>query len=91
MLCDKKKVQRRLYRLFLPYVFWTCAYWLFYVFLSKILDFGETYGVSDLLWQLLFGHRQSMNPPMWFQADLIILFIIFIGIFFVCKKGRWEY
>lgn len=43
--------------------------------------------LTDLKWQLLLGSSPQLNPPLWYQADLIILTIIF-GIFFLTmKKG----
>lgn len=44
-------------------------------------------GISDLGWQLLTGCSENLNPPMWFQIDLIFLTCIVFFIYYNFSEG----
>lgn len=70
-------VIHRFYRLVLPYIAWAIIYWGIYS-LCEISIGGELVnGLHDLKWQLLLGSADNLNPPMWYQWDLIVLTAFF--------------
>ena len=64
---DSEKIRKKLKRLFIPFWFWGIAYYII------LLIFTDTVTVQDLLWQLVTGSSQTINPPLWFMADQIFL------------------
>lgn len=77
---DTKLLSKRIKRLLWPQVSWAVTYYLFCVVLN-LLDNGELLSPSPLLWQLFTGSNERLNPPMWFQTDLIILTVVFSLLF----------
>lgn len=73
------KIFKRLKRLTTPIIFWVITYYVVYTFISFFREISNFHGISDLFWQLLFGH--SYNLTLWFQFDLIVLTIIFYIIY----------
>lgn len=81
---DKGVYIARIKRLLSPYIGWAVIYYLGYLMLELILDMELVGGIQDLICQLLFGNSINLNPPLWFQADLIILTcIVFIVFYFM--------
>lgn len=84
---DTTRALRRLRRLLLPQIGWAIIYFVVYWVLGALLHKELVTGISDLFWQMLTGHSESLNPTMWFQTDLIILTVLFFGVFrFLSEK-----
>lgn len=77
---NKHNIKRRLARLIIPYVVWGVIYYLCYTLIEMAYNIKLLNGISDLGWQLFLGCSRNLNPPLWFQADLIILTLLFWGI-----------
>ncbi|MDE6386426.1 MAG: acyltransferase [Lachnospiraceae bacterium] len=74
----------RIGRLLSPYIGWAVIYYLGYLMLELIFDIELVGGIRDLICQLLFGNSIHLIPPLWFQADLILLTgIVFIIFYFI--------
>ena len=83
---NSQKLHSRLFRLIVVHVSWTLIYFVFYlagaVFAGKGTFAGQnakSIAVSFLA-QLFLG--STINPPMWFHIDLIILTLAFWLIFY---------
>ncbi len=97
--CDGKKIKKRLKRLLIPFLFWPFVYW----FVFNIVNLWKSEyelgcSITDLLWQLFMGH--TFNAAMWYQLDLILLTLFFVGIlcffkryymhiFYICMMAAW--
>lgn len=83
------KVLRRLYRLVLPHCFFTVFYFVVYSLVptptATMAEMTEG-GAKSLLKQLLSGGY--LDPPMWFVVDLIILSILFYGVFLLLRDAE---
>jgi len=73
--------KKRLVRLVWPQIAWAVIYWLFYFPIGKA-------SVRDLLWQILTGHSESINPTMWFQTDMILLTALFFLVFHAFSRKK---
>lgn len=81
---NNKLIGRRMYRLLIPQLVWSIAYFLVYCLLDFMYGIDLIKGFSDFLWQLLGGH--SINPTTWYQIDLILLTVFFVLVFRVTKR-----
>ena len=71
-----EKLAKRLYRIYWPLVAWGIICWIVYNILALLCNADDfKYSFSDLVWQVLTGH--CYNPPMWFNAVLGCLTILF--------------
>lgn len=82
---DKKKMQNRFERLLIPQFGWAVIYWAVYGIIDLLLNKGWESKISDLLWQIFFGHK--LNTAMWYQVDLIYLTLLFLVVIILCKKN----
>ena len=75
---DKWKTKKRIYRLLVPYAFWNILYYIIYsiIQLNNDSNIELVHGISDLVWQFLFG--SAINASLWFQMDLIVISFLFI-------------
>lgn len=80
---DNKYFAFRMYRLFIPHLFWTFIYFIVCNFKNFI--FGEDFCLTftDLIVQLCTGH--CYNNVMWFQVDLILI-TFFVWLVFRLKN-----
>ncbi len=78
---DYKLIGKRIYRLALPLVAWSAIYFCIFALIDLVLGSNIIYGVQDFFWQAFTGHRENINPSMWFQFDLIILSCISFACF----------
>ena len=81
---DKLRVKKRLYRLVCPQIVWSVLYFIVYYLLDLKWNLGLENGIKDFVLQLFFGH--TINQTMWYQVDLIIITIIMLCIFGLCKE-----
>ncbi len=79
MSVDIKRLRKRMYRLLVPNVFWAVVYFLILSALGIVYHEQLVHGVSDLFWQLLFGH--VYNRSLWFQTVLILSTLIVIVLY----------
>lgn len=70
-------ILHRVYRLYIPHFCWAIIYWG----IHQVIKWPGYKNISALGWQLLTGHSAKLNPPMWYQINLIILTILFWLIF----------
>ena len=75
---NNNQIRKRLSRLFLPQCFFAILYFAIY----KVM-YMDKYNLDDLLWQIVFG--SSINAPMWFVSDMIMISILFYTVFRIFK------
>lgn len=81
------KIKIRLLRLISMNVLWTLIYAVFFKAEAFLFGVGQFAGkgvqqlFKSVIFQLLMG--SPLNPPMWFQFDLVSITIIFFVVFFV--------
>lgn len=80
-------MRKRLARLWIPFAAWAVIYFLFDVVVQAICKIPMYNGVEDLLWQLVGGSSFYVCHPMWYQAVLIFLTILFGLIFYFMPKN----
>ncbi len=85
---DAQSLKRRLLKLYIPQMLWAIIYFVSYGIGGTITKQKMMNGASSLFWQLFTGH--SMNPPMWFQFELIIFTIFFFAVFYFCNQKVGE-
>lgn len=77
--------KRRLIRLITPVIFWAILYLIVYLIMDYVFGTKQIQFKTDLLWQITFGH--AYNRTLWFQFDLIIITLLYAGIYrFLDKK-----
>lgn len=85
---DRGFAAKRLTRLVWPQIAWAFIYYLVYVVSGAVLGLKMTHGPMDLVWQLLTGHSPQLNASMWYQFVLIVLTLLFLGLFaWLPRKG----
>lgn len=84
---DKKKINSRFERLLIPQFGWAIIYWIVYAFIDLLLYGESKLKVTDLLWQVFFGHSPYLNGTMWFQVNLIYLTFLFLIIIIFFKRN----
>ncbi len=85
---DIRVFKARIGRLLSPYIGWAVIYYLGYLILELIFDIELVGGIQNLICQLLFGNHTNLNPPLWFQADLILLTCIVFAIFYLIPANK---
>lgn len=60
----------RIIRLIIPYFFWGGI-------IGGVLFIGGKVKVQDVFWQLILGSVETVNPPLWYLADLIFLTLLY--------------
>lgn len=83
---DGVQFKRRLIRLITPVIFWAVIYLLVYVVLDYVYGTKLIQFKTDLLWQIIFGH--AYNRTLWFQFDLIVITLLYVGVFRYLDKKR---
>lgn len=81
------KIKKRFERLLIPQVGWAVIYWAIYKLIDIIFDAQLVNGITDLIWQILWGHSPRLNATMWYQADLIYLTILFLLVIIIFKRN----
>ena len=79
---DIVRFKNRLGRLVYPQVVWAILYFIGVEAVFSVLRLDNPLHISDLLWQIVFGSDNYLNPPMWFQFDLIVISILCFLIFY---------
>ena len=69
-------LKKRCRRLYWPQFAWGVVYWVICSALG-LLDGSGPVSLSQLLWQLTTGNSERLNPAMWYQADLLVLTVLF--------------
>ena len=89
---DKTKIYRRINRLVIMQVGWAVIYFAFYALEALLFGKGMFAGrkflgmVKELILQIFFGH--TINQTMWFQVDLIVIYVMFAWIYFVMERRK---
>ena len=78
---DDKKFKVRLKKLIMPQLIWAVIYYVIYVLIDLTRHKNLSDSPMDLFWQMLTGHSRNLNPSMWYQADVIVVTILFYLIF----------
>ncbi len=78
--------RKRFFRLLWPQIGWTVIYGLFLKLYGLIFKCDGIENWSDLLWQLLLGHSEKINPSMWYQFVLIVITAVFIFVFYFSSE-----
>lgn len=84
---DKGKIINRFKRLLIPQIGWTLIYWVVYYIIGRLSNLQLENGIKDMVYQMMFGHSQYLNPSMWYQVDLIYVTLFFLIIIVLCKKS----
>ena len=71
----KFDLKKRILRVLVPLTLWNIIYFIIYG-----LIFKSDITINDFFWQVLTGHSNNLNPPMWFLNNLILLILLFWGI-----------
>jgi len=84
---DKKKMESRFERLLIPQFVWAVICWTVYMIIDMLLYKEWRHKITDLLWQIFFGHSPKVNSAMWFQVDLIYLTLLFLLVIIFFKRN----
>lgn len=84
---NKLKMQKRFERLLIPQIGWAIIYWVVYIVVDLLFSTGLNLSISDLIWQMFFGHSPKLNATMWYQVDLIYLTLLFLIVILIFKKN----
>lgn len=84
---DEEKIISRFKRLLIPQIGWTLIYWIVYYIIGRLVNLQLENGIKDMVFQMIFGHSQYLNPSMWYQVDLLWLTLVFLTIIVFCKKS----
>lgn len=84
---DNRLLGKRIIRLIIPYIGWGIISYLFYIIIRRIFGYGEVI-YSDIIWQLILGNSPNINPPLWFQWELIVITLLFSFLFRICSKNK---
>lgn len=91
-----KKLSKRFYSLFIPYLFWNSLMYFFYFASSKIpflLAFSKkSNGFSILDWlTCLWSYNNGfpIAPQFWFIRDLIVVIVISPVIYILLHRNNW--
>lgn len=88
IICGELKwMRKRLYKLILPYILSAVFIFAVYTLLDKVYGRGLTSGWGDLWWQLLLGSSKNINPPLWFQFDMIVWLLVLFTICHIQYKN----
>lgn len=84
---DQVYLKKRLKRLLIPFIAWGMIAWLIYA-ATHLSEKSVSELFMALFWQMLTGHGDAINPPLWFLAVLIWLTGIYSLLFKVLKKHQ---
>lgn len=84
---NAKKIKKRIERLFVPQIGWAVIYWCIYKIIDMLYGLDLENGITDLFWQIFFGHSQNLNVTMWYQVDLIYITILFLSVILIFKRS----
>ncbi len=84
----KSKILNRFKRLLIPQIGWAVIYWCIYKIIDLICNTSLQNSISDMFWQIAFGHSPKLNATMWYQVNLIWITIIFLIIILLFKKSH---
>jgi fucose 4-O-acetylase-like acetyltransferase len=80
---DVDRIRKKIIRLLIPFWSWGIIY---YIILSIL---GNKITLADLLWQLVTGSSHTINPPLWFIADQMVLVIFLYSIYSLFENKKW--
>lgn len=87
-LCEKQfedttgaSFEKRIFRLVLPFIVWNVVYFIIYSVVQHFTSVDLGVSFTSLRRQMFFGSVTELNPPMWFQFNLIILTIVFFVLY----------
>lgn len=86
----KNKIAARMKRLFVPYVAWALIYFALYCTLDVLRithNAPVITWIKQLGWQLFLGSAPSLNPPLWFQFDIMLLTLFFAVLLKLVKRN----
>lgn len=83
----KSKIICRFERLLIPHFGWAVIYWVIFLLIDSIFNTHFEHGITDIIWQILFGHSPQLIPVMWYQVNLIWLTLLFLIIICAFKKN----
>lgn len=73
----------RLNRVSYPHIFWALTWWVILMVLGDLRFISYRLNLIDLFWQIISGHKYY--PPLWFQADLFYLTVLWLLIIYFGK------
>lgn len=82
---------KRMKRLLIPQIIWPFLYFGAFKVHDYFLASQWIDGPESIFIQVATGAYDYLCPQMWFQTVLIVLTILFFGIFFIFNKRRGEY
>ena len=83
---DGSKKLSRMKRLFIPYLFWGVAAWVFTYGMQHLLHIKDGASVSDLLWQLMLGCVEKVDPPLYFLWQVMLYTLVFFLLYKLINK-----
>lgn len=88
---DDERFMKRLIRILIPQVGWAVICWIVYVLTDIVFMHELSHGLGDLFWAIISGCRQSVNPSTWFQMVLLLLTVIYYGLFKMFRDDKVWY
>ncbi len=79
---QKKKLKRQL----VPYLFWGAAAWCYMFIAGNLLNLTEHVTPGNLIWQILTGCVENVDPPLWYLWQSMALMLLFILIYRIFKE-----
>ena len=76
--------KKRITRLLIPYLFWGVTTFLL-LFVLNLFTRAFPVSFADLATQILLGNSEPIDPPLWFQWELMVLIICFIFLYRVAS------
>ncbi len=87
--CDLKIdwLGKRIKRLYLPVVAWSLIYFIIYNIIRLVLGM-ETIKCKELLFSIISGVSEKLNPPMWFNVSMIIVTVMTFIFISLCANDN---
>ena len=82
-----KKLLSYLGKMFYPIVVWAVIYWVIFILIDKFLEPGYSLKVKDLIWQIVTGSSQFLNPDMWVLNLFLIVSLVYMLISLISDKA----
>lgn len=94
-ICYKKKIVRRFFSLYIPFVVYNGLYIPFIFIKTYIIHATDTRQLSvlsvEMITNILFGIPEIPNPVLWFIQVLLIFSIVAPIMGFIIKISKWSY
>jgi len=77
---NNNKFREKIKRLTFPFYFWGIFFSIFFLIINKYFNIHHI-SLENIFWQIATGSAETINPPLWYLFDTILLLIVFKFIF----------